>query len=318
MKKLTTITWLSTTLLFSITAGAGISVTITASTTGTPYKNSYTADVFFHSRVRVTNDLPAYYYAIVTHRLFSAVDDCFFTNTVDDFSFCCAFYGNLGDIYRNLRNVGCPIDAHCEGFGYAGAASDYSVSGCISPCWEEAGEPRSPILVSISDQRIELTDLAGGVRFDLDGDGSPEALSWTSANGDDAFLVLDRNGNNIVDDGSELFGDASPQPPGGVPNGYRALAVFDEPANGGNSDGYISVEDSVFSSLRLWLDSSHDGVSQGGELRTLADHGIERIYLSYKEASRRDGHGNKFRFKGKAERVGSGVVPIWDVYFLRE
>lgn len=318
MKRLSIITWTLLIPLFSLSADAGISVAVSAETTAIPYHN-YTTDVTFRSSIAVFNDLPGYYYAIVTHRIYSALDDCFFTNSVDDFSFCCAFYGNSGVVTITHRGVGCPVDAHCEAFGYAGGATDYAYSACLSPCWEEgSGDPKSPILVSISDQRIELTDLAGGVRFDLDGDGSPEALSWTSADGDEAFLVLDRNGNNVIDDGSELFGDASPQPPGGVPNGYRALAVLDEPANGGNGDGYISAEDSVFSSLRLWLDSSHDGVSQGGELRTLSDQGIERIHLSYKEASRRDKHGNKFRFKGKAERMEGGVVPIWDVYFLRE
>jgi hypothetical protein len=170
----------------------------------------------------------------------------------------------------------------------------------------------------MSDRRIELTDLAGGVRFDLNRDGSPEQISWIAPSAaDDAFLVLDRNGNNVIDDGGELFGDASPQPPGGVPNGFRALAVFDELANGGNGDGHISAADTVFSSLRLWYDWNHDGVSQGSEMRTLASEGVARLSLAYRETSRRDKHGNEFKFQGKAILVNGRNVPIWDVYFLR-
>ena len=171
----------------------------------------------------------------------------------------------------------------------------------------------------MTDQEIELTDLPGGVRFDLDGDGSPEAISWTAPEAlDDAFLVLDRNDNNVVDDGSELFGDASPQAPNAVPNGFRALAVFDDLVNGGNGDGYISAEDSVFASLRLWFDWSHDGISQGTELQTLAAQGIERIDLRYRETSRRDPYGNEFKFKSKAIHHSGRRVLIWDVYFLTE
>lgn len=328
MKRLPINTLFMLMLLFSGTARAGINVMVTASTSGTPNLDSYTADVRFHSTISVTNDLPAYYSAIVTHYLYSATDDCFFTNATDDcfftntsnnFSFCCAFYGNYGEVLSTHRNVGCPIDAHCEAFGYAGGSSDYAVSSCLSPCFEQSGGGRSPIIFSIYNQRIELTDLSGGVRFDLDGDGSAEAISWTSSKGsDDAFLVLDRNGNNVVDDGSELFGDASPQPAGEKPNGFRALALFADPANGGNGDGFLSIEDSIFSSLRLWLDSSHDGVSQGSELWTLAEKGIQRIDLSYKESARRDKYGNEFRFRGKATRVDLGTIPIWDVFLLKE
>ncbi len=161
--------------------------------------------------------------------------------------------------------------------------------------------PMSPILVSLRGNRLELTGLAGGVDFDLDADGFPERVGWTQAESDDAFLAMDRDGNGTIDDGSELFGSFTPQPPSDSPNGFRALAVFDDPARGGNADGRISAADSVFRLLRFWTDANHDGIAQLEEVEPVTSTRAVAFLLQYRESRRTDRHGNQFRWIGRVE-----------------
>ena len=67
-----------------------------------------------------------------------------------------------------------------------------------------------PILVSPQHDGLHLTSAEDGVLFDIDGDGVLDRVPWTEAGSDDAWLAMDRNGNGIIDDGSELFGNYTP------------------------------------------------------------------------------------------------------------
>ncbi len=118
---------------------------------------------------------------------------------------------------------------------------------------------KDPLVINFGTESVSLTDQF--FEFDLEGDGVSETIASLATGS--GYLVLDRNGNGLVDDGSELFGVQTGQ-------GFSELAKFDHDEN-----LWIDENDAVFSELSLWVRDE----SGNDQLRSLSDIGVGAIYL---------------------------------------
>lgn len=137
-----------------------------------------------------------------------------------------------------------------------------------------------PLILDLNGDGIHTTSLASPVWFDARGDGNLVEMAWTNPDTAEAFLWLDLGRNNRVDDGRELFGTGTLLPSGDrASDGFEALAVYDQPAHGGNADGRIDRADRVWAKLRLWVDENHDGRSDAREVAPIHAYGVLSILI---------------------------------------
>ena len=151
-----------------------------------------------------------------------------------------------------------------------------------------------PLTLDLDGDGIETLASNGhdGALFDHDKNGIRTATGWVGK--DDGLLVYDRNGDGVVNNGSELFGDNTPLKNGErATNGYQALADLDD-----NGDGKVDAADSAFAHLRVWRDLNQDGISQEGELLTLNEAKVKALNLANKNTDRDLGNGNSLAEEG--------------------
>lgn len=137
-----------------------------------------------------------------------------------------------------------------------------------------------PIALDLNGDGIDLTSYQDGARFNITGKDPSATTAFVT--GGDAFLAIDRNGNGVIDDGTELFGDQN-----GARNGYEELAKLDS-----NQDGRINRLDRDFDRLLLFKDNGN-GRTENGELVSLKDAGIAELDLAYKNVKQAAAGGNR-------------------------
>jgi hypothetical protein len=171
-------------------------------------------------------------------------------------------------------------DPTCE----AGGGEDY---------WSHC----TPLVLSFDAGKLHLSEPK--VAFDIGATGVLPACAWLQR-AVDGFLALDRDGDGVISSGKELFGNSTPLSNGIAGtrawNGFSALAFFDRIENGGNGNGIIDRDDDVYVRLRVWFDWNRDGVSQPGELISLAALGVHYIQFNGLAIDRLDHNGNRFWF----------------------
>lgn len=128
--------------------------------------------------------------------------------------------------------------------------------------------PVTPLVVPVG-QRTELdalVNLDARVRFDLDGTG--RQLEWPWITNAAAWLVFDPQHSGKITSAIQMFGSRSFLL--FCADGYQALALLDD-----NADGAISGTE--LAGLALWRDANSDGISDAGEVRPVASHGITSL-----------------------------------------
>ena len=113
--------------------------------------------------------------------------------------------------------------------------------------FETAETTRSPLVVDLNgDGVIGTTSVADGVYFDHENDGFAEKTGWISA--EDGVLVRDLNGNGLIDNGTELFGNSTILSNNETAaNGFEALKELDS-----NGDGIFSNQDKAWNEVKVW------------------------------------------------------------------
>jgi hypothetical protein len=174
----------------------------------------------------------------------------------------------------------------------------------------------SPIIINFETGNYRLTGANAPVMFDINAIGRPAKIGWTAAGADESFLWLDRNHNGIVDDGSELFGTATPLANGlRAPNGFEALKELDS-----NHDHVIDSRDAIWPQLKLWRDSNHNGIAEPSEISSIVGSRVTAIAVPYAWTGLRDSYGNMFKYGSLVWVHTSGFSsfprPVFDIFFV--
>ena len=168
--------------------------------------------------------------------------------------------------------------------------------------WDKTISIQSPIVLDMDHDGLALRSMSTDPLFDMNGDGILDRTGWFRSG--DGVLALDRNGDGLINKGSEIsFIQDLP----GARTDMEGLSAHDE-----NHDGLIDAKDDIYSALRIWMDDG-DGVSQASEMFDLAMAGIQSIGLDTQGVEDRFSLGDNLVFgTGRFNHVGEGEGLLLD------
>ena len=163
---------------------------------------------------------------------------------------------------------------------------------------------RDPLLIDLNGDGITTTDVNNGIYFDHDVNGFAEKSAWVS--NDDGILAFDVNNNGVIDNGSEIFGDAFLKPDGSsAQSGFDALSSLDS-----NNDNIIDANDSQFNNIKI--------LKADGSLISLAEAGIVSISLNAQASNTVDENGNTQLNVSSFTKADGSTGSIADYTFVRD
>jgi hypothetical protein len=166
----------------------------------------------------------------------------------------------------------------------------------------------TPLVLDLTGDGVKTLSVSAGVKFDLLATGTAVNTGWVGQG--DGLLVMDRNHDGVINDGSELFGSSTTLADGEkAANGYVALAELDT-----NHDGAITSADASFADLRVWVDSNVDGISAAAELKSLDALGITQLGLAAATSSAVD-NGNLVGLTSTYQTADGATHAAADVWF---
>jgi hypothetical protein len=152
----------------------------------------------------------------------------------------------------------------------------------------------------------------GNVVMDVNGDGLLDATRWAGAQ--DGVLVWDKYQDGQVHDHSQYaFAqyDTSAAAQGRTATDLSGLAAkFDT-----NQDGVFDAQDAQFADFKVWQDANQNGVSDAGEVRSLAELGLASFKLTSDGLARSPEAGVHEAGRTSALTVDGTQVLVADVGF---
>lgn len=153
----------------------------------------------------------------------------------------------------------------------------------ISARLGDAARLKDPLVINFGGNSAELANTR--FSFDIDSDGKMDQISFVGANS--GFLAIDRNEDNKINNGNELFGPKTG-------DGFMELTEFDS-----DNNNWIDENDPIYSKLCIWVKDM-----QGKDaLLSLKQKGIGAIYLGY-QATQFEINNNQNVMQGRLRASG--------------